>query len=105
MVTQFNRSDVCSFANYITDLIQKGELTKSDDGKYWATHDHFDQWIGERRDMAVEQSLISFGAYMISDERRKLYAKHPELGDTNLEERLSKINHCDVQNWMADHMK
>ncbi len=48
-----------------------------------------------------KRDLISFGNYLLSDERRELYANHPELGDNNLDERLANVNHSDIENWMA----
>ena len=103
MVTQFNRSDMCMFANYITDLIQKGELEKSDDGKHWATYDQFDKWLSARREKMRINSMISFGKYLLSKERKELYKNHPELGDKNLEERLSEVNHSDVENFLDNY--
>jgi hypothetical protein len=44
--------------------------------------------------------LISFGNYLLSKERRELYKSHPEYpNDLMLEERLSTVNHSDVENW------
>ena len=44
--------------------------------------------------------LRSFYYYMISDRRREYLTKHPELGDTNIEVRLSKVNTGDIELWM-----
>ena len=48
-----------------------------------------------------KKDLRSFYYYMISDERRDRYKNHPEMGDTNLEIRLSTVNDGDIDNWMA----
>lgn len=48
-----------------------------------------------------KRDLISFGNYLLSDERRELYKNHPELGDKNLEERLLGVHKSDIDNWMA----
>ncbi len=43
--------------------------------------------------------MVLFGNYLLSEKRRELYKSHPELGDTNLEERLSNVGHWDFANW------
>jgi hypothetical protein len=40
-----------------------------------------------------------FGNYLLSKERRELYAK-TEVEGFSLEERLSQVNHADVENFM-----
>ena len=50
-----------------------------------------------------KKDLRSFYYYMTSQERRDRYKNHPEMGDTNLEERLSQVNDGDIDNWM--HLK
>lgn len=40
--------------------------------------------------------MVSFGKYLLSDERTNLVLSHPELkGD----ERLKEVYHADVENW------
>lgn len=100
MVTTLNRSDACKFANYVTDLVESGELKKSDDGKYWVTHDHFDNWLADETKLVHRQQLISFANYLFSDERKERFANHPELGKTNLTERLARVHDADIDNWL-----
>lgn len=45
------------------------------------------------------KDMISFGEYLLSEERKELYKSHPVLGSENLEERLSVVNHSDLDNW------
>ena len=45
--------------------------------------------------------LVSFGNYLLSNERKELFESHPDLGSENLEERLSEVNHSDIENWNA----
>ena len=47
----------------------------------------------------TEEDLVSFGEYMVSDERREAYLNHPELKDENIEERLKSVNNADLANW------
>ena len=47
-----------------------------------------------------KKDLVSFGNYLLSDERRELYKNHPELSE-HLEERLATVSHADIENWMA----
>ncbi len=49
--------------------------------------------------------LISFGNYLLSDERRKSFEQHSELGTTNIEERLKEVHHADVENWKSKQTK
>lgn len=45
--------------------------------------------------------MISFGKYLLSDERREYYKKHPEPVNLTLDERLATVNHSDIENWLA----
>ena len=99
MVTTLNRSDACKFANYVTDLIESGELKKSKDDKYWVTHDHFDNWLADETKLIHRQQLISFGLYLFSEERKEKYSNHPEL-EKNFMERLSTVHKEDIDNWL-----
>lgn len=47
----------------------------------------------------TEEDLVSFGNFMVSDSRRKMYENHPELKDENIEERLKQVNDADLANW------
>lgn len=100
MQTTINRSDACKFANHVTDLIQLGELQKSKDGKYWATHDHFDDWMADQSKLIHKKQLIAFAHYLFSDKRREQFSNHPEFGDKNLDQRLMSVHRSDIENWM-----
>lgn len=53
----------------------------------------------------TEKQLVEFGNYLLSEERKQLYASHPQLGDSDLEERLSTVNHADVENFIVRQSK
>jgi hypothetical protein len=42
----------------------------------------------------TRSQLVEFGNYLLSEERKSFYT-----GD-NVEERLSQVNHADVENWL-----
>lgn len=44
-----------------------------------------------------EKDLVSFGNYLLSDERKTIFKKHPT--DLSLEERLSNVHDPDLANW------
>lgn len=46
------------------------------------------------------EQLVLFGEYLLSDERKQLFASHPTAGDSNLEYRLSQVHHSDVENFV-----
>lgn len=52
-----------------------------------------------------KRDLRSFFYYMTSDERRERYKNHPEMGDTNLEKRLSTVNGGDIDQWMQSELR
>jgi len=46
--------------------------------------------------------LTSFGNYLLSQERRERFQNHPHAENMPpLEDRLSEVNHADVENWLA----
>jgi hypothetical protein len=47
----------------------------------------------------VENDLVSFGEYMISEERTNLYKNNPAIKE-DLEQLLSQVNNIDLENWM-----
>lgn len=44
-------------------------------------------------------NLISFGNYLLSDERRALVEGTPNTDPENLETKLSEVSDADVRNW------
>lgn len=46
-----------------------------------------------------KKDLVSFGNYLLSPHRRALFASHPDLGEKDLEERLSQVHHSDIEEW------
>lgn len=44
-----------------------------------------------------EADMVGFGNYLLSKLRRDRFI---ELSEENLEERLSKVHHADMQNWI-----
>lgn len=49
----------------------------------------------------TKKDMISFGKYLLSDERKESFKKHPELKSLNIKERLSEVHHADVENWFS----
>lgn len=51
----------------------------------------------------TRKDLVSFGNYLLSKERRKLFEADPEPPKgPMLEERLSVVGHGDIENWKHD---
>lgn len=54
----------------------------------------------------TEKDLVSFGDYLLSSERRKLYEEHPMFPEGEaLEQRLAQVNHADFENWKSLNVK
>lgn len=51
-----------------------------------------------------KKDLVDFGNYLLSEERKRLFENHPEPVGT-LEERLSKVHHSDVENFLSMNRK
>jgi len=47
---------------------------------------------------------VNFGNYLLSEERKRLFENHPEPVGT-LEERLSKVHHSDIENFLSMNRK
>lgn len=52
-----------------------------------------------------KKDLISFGNYLLSQERRELYKTHPDYTPNRYEERLSTVNHSDIENFIEKYNK
>lgn len=46
-----------------------------------------------------QQDLVSFGNYLLSEHRRLLFTSHPDLGEKDLEESISKVHESDINEW------
>jgi len=46
--------------------------------------------------------LLTFGQYLLSAKRRKKYAA---VSHTLLKERLTQVNHADIENWLEEHIE
>lgn len=55
----------------------------------------------EKKRFYTEAELVTFGNYLLSKTRKKLYREHPDLEDKHLSERLSQVNHADLENFKA----
>lgn len=51
-----------------------------------------------------KKDLVDFGNYLLSEERKRLFENHPEPVGT-LEERLSKVHHSDIENFLSMNKK
>ena len=50
-----------------------------------------------------KKDLVDFGNYLLSKERKELFKLHPKpIG--SLEERLSKVHHSDIENFLEKKM-
>jgi hypothetical protein len=50
-----------------------------------------------------EQELISFGLYLLSEEREKLLEEHPEFSTDSLEVRKRRVHDADLSNWKKNN--
>ena len=49
-----------------------------------------------------EKDLVSFGNYLLSEERKEAFKNNPNFQNGELlEERLSAVHHADFENWKA----
>jgi len=51
-----------------------------------------------------KKDLVDFGNYLLSEERKRLFENHPEPVGT-LKERLSKVHHSDIENFLSMNRK
>lgn len=51
-----------------------------------------------------KKDLVDFGNYLLSEERKMLFENHPEPVGT-LEERLAKVHHSDIENFLSMNRK
>ncbi len=47
------------------------------------------------------KDMVSFGNYLLSEERKEMIKSHPEFDESTHEERLSRVSHADVENWKS----
>lgn len=54
-----------------------------------------------------KKDLVSFGKYLLSDERKKSFSDYHASGEDNipLEERLKEVYHADVENFLESIKK
>ncbi len=45
------------------------------------------------------KDIVSFGEYLLSDEREKMILNHPDSENSNIEARLKSVSHADIENW------
>jgi hypothetical protein len=55
----------------------------------------------EQKRFFTEAELVTFGNYLLSETRKKAYRQHPELKSKHLKDRLSQVNHADLENFKA----
>jgi len=47
------------------------------------------------------KDLVSFGTFLLSDERKERIINHPEAASMPpVEERLKMVHHADIENWL-----
>lgn len=49
-----------------------------------------------------KKDMVSFGNYLLSEQRRDLFASHPDFKEKNLDERLSYVHDSDIENWKIE---
>lgn len=47
----------------------------------------------------TQKDLVSFGLYLLSEEREKLLANHPDFSSDSLSIRLRRVHDADLANW------
>jgi len=52
-------------------------------------------------DPLIEEAIVSFGEYLLSDERYKMIESHPEFNFSawSTAHRAELVHHADVENW------
>lgn len=50
-----------------------------------------------------KKDLVSFGNYLLSEERINLIKEHPEFDSNSIEERIKQVSHADYLNWIKKH--
>ena len=45
------------------------------------------------------KDVVSFGNYLLSEERKNLIVNHPMSTTENIPRRLVEVSHADVENW------
>lgn len=54
----------------------------------------------------TSKELVSFGEYLLSDERKQLIINHPDAASmAPVEDRLKQVHDADVKNWMEKNLK
>lgn len=49
-----------------------------------------------------KKDLVEFGNYVLSDERKEMFIA---VSEENLDERLSKVHHADIENFLESKKK
>lgn len=49
-----------------------------------------------------KSDLVSFGNYLLSEERTNSVVNHPEMPMEILTQRLSSVSHADLENWVRE---
>jgi len=45
------------------------------------------------------KDIVSFGEYLLSEERKQMILNHPESENSDIETRLKSVSHADIENW------
>ncbi len=51
------------------------------------------------------KEMISFGNFLLSEERTEMLVKHPETTEENISERINQVSHADFENWKQKNDK
>lgn len=46
-----------------------------------------------------KEDMVSFGNYLLSEERKKMIMEHPELNEEQKQNSLNSVSDADVKNW------
>lgn len=52
-----------------------------------------------------KKDMVSFGNFLLSQERTKSVTDHPDLPEEILQDRLASVSHADFTNWKSKQGK
>jgi hypothetical protein len=98
-------NETLSFPHLQFETLQKAkDYIPKLEPKYYEVSTHKIEIVVNNKYVYSEKDLVAFGNYLLSEERKELFKQHPEPIGT-LEERLSKVHHSDIENFLSTNRK